>query len=170
MLERALQAAADEPGVECIVAVLDEHGALGEAQESPARVLELGRADQHRAVDVVSPPGIGVDRRAAVDQRVEERKRAVEGEALSANLEDEERRVAGRLHVERDELRVVELRPMGDLGRVDCDLLPRHRLGRSSGFQKELTRRRAHLASASARRAHAISSRLSARSSRIAAP
>jgi hypothetical protein len=169
MLERALQAAADEPGVECIVAVLDEHRALGEAQESSARVPELGRTDEHRAVDVVSPPGIGIDRRAAVDQRVEERKRAVEGEALGAHLEDEERRVAGRLHVERDELRIVELRPMGDLGGVDCDLLPRHRLGRSSRFQKELTGRGTHLASASARRAQAISSPLSARSSRIAA-
>jgi hypothetical protein len=170
MLERAFQPAADEPRVECVVAVLDEHGALCEAEECPSRVLELGRADQHRAVDVVSLTRIGIDGCAAVDQRVEERKRALEGEALRADLEDEERRVSGRLDVDRNELRIVELRAKSDFGRVDGDLFPRNQLRRSPRLQKELTRRRAHLASASARRAHAISSPLSARSSRIATP
>ncbi len=72
MLEWALQAAADEPGVKRVVAVLDQHGALREAQECPSRVLELGGADQHRAFDVVTPAGIWVDRGAAVDESVEE--------------------------------------------------------------------------------------------------
>jgi hypothetical protein len=70
MLERAFQPAADEPCIEGIVAVLDQHRALGEAEESPSRVLELRSADEHRAVDVVPLPRVGIDGRAAVDQRV----------------------------------------------------------------------------------------------------
>jgi hypothetical protein len=170
MLERAFQSAADEPRVEGVVAVLDQHRALGEAEERPPGIPELWCSDQHRAVDVVSLACVGIDGRAAVDERVEKRERALEGESLGADLEDEERRVARRLHVERHELRVVELRPEGDLGRVDGDLLPRDRLGRPSRLQKQPARRRAHLVSANARRAHAISSPLTARSSRIATP
>jgi hypothetical protein len=169
MLERAFQPSADEPGVERVVAVLDQHRALGEAEKAPTRVFEFGRADEHRAVDVVPLSGVRIDGRPAVDQRVEKRERAVEGEALGADLEDEERRIARGLDVKRDELGVVEPRPVGDLGRVDSDLFPRDRLDRSPWFQEEPARRRAHLASASARRAHAISSPLNARSSRIAA-
>jgi hypothetical protein len=169
MLERAFQPAADEPRVERVVAVLDEHGALGEAEECSTCILELGRADQHRAIDVVALARVGIDRCAAVDQRVEERQRALEGEAFRADLEDEERRVSGRLDVERDELRIVELGPKSDFGRVDGDLFPRDQLRRPPRLQEQLTRCRAHLASASARRAQAISSPLSARSSKIAA-
>jgi hypothetical protein len=134
MLERAFQPAADEPRVERVVAVLDQHRALGKAEERPPGIPELGRPDQHRPVDVVSLPRVWIDGRAAVDERVEERKRALEDESLGADLEDEERRVAGSLHVERHELRVVELRPRGDLGRVDRDLLPWNWLGRPSRF------------------------------------
>jgi len=170
MLERAFEPTADEPRVECVVAVLDKNRGLGEAKECPARVLELGRADEHRAIDVVSLPRIRIDRRAAVDQRVEEGKRALQGEPLRADLEDEEWRIAGGLDIQRDELSIVQLRPMRDFGCVDRDLFPRDQRGRSSRFQKQLTRLRAHLASASARRAQAISSTLTARSRRIAAP
>ena len=170
MLERAFEPTADEPRVERVVAVLDEHSALGKAKESPSRVLELRGADEHRAVDVVPLARVGIDGRAAIDQRVEEGQRAVEGEALGADLEDKEWRVACRLDVQRNELRVVELRSMTHLGRVDGDLLPGDGLGRPSRLQKQSARRRAHLASARARRAHAISSPLKARSSRIAAP
>jgi hypothetical protein len=162
MFERALQAAADQPGVERVVAVLYEHGAVGEAQEGSARVLEHGRADEHRAVDVVAPPRIRVDRGAAVDQGVEERKRPLEGEAFRSKLEHEKRSVAGRLDVEGDELCVVERRQRPDLGCVDRDLLPRHERGRSPRLQeKGLTAQRAIT---SARRAHAISSFVTARS------
>ena len=104
VLERALQAAADEPRVEGIVAVLDEDRALGEAEEPPPRVPELWRADEHRAVDMVTPARVRVDRRATVDEGVEEGERAVEREALCPELEDQERRVACGLHVEGDEL------------------------------------------------------------------
>ncbi len=169
MLERALQAASDKPGVERVVAVLYQHRALSETQEAPSCVLELGRADEHRAVDVVASAGVWVDRRAAIDERVEERQRAVEPEALSADLQDEERRVAGCLHVERDELGVIERSLGADLGRVDRDLLPCDRLCRTAGFEVEglgLHQR----ASASARRAQAISSRLRARRSNTATP
>jgi hypothetical protein len=170
VLERTLQAASDEPGVERVVAVLDQHRRLGEAEECPSRVLELGCADEHRAVDVVTLPRVGIDGRAAVDQRVEKRKCAVEGEPLGADLEDEERGVARGLDVERHELRIVELRPMGDRRLVDGDLFPGDRLDRSPRLEEQPARRRAHLASANARRAHAISSPLRARSSRMAAP
>jgi hypothetical protein len=72
VLERGLEASPDEPGVEGIVAVLDQNSALSKTQEGPARVPELGGADEHRTVDVVSPARIRIDGRAAVDQRVEE--------------------------------------------------------------------------------------------------
>jgi hypothetical protein len=72
VLERAFQAPADEPRVERVVAVLDQHGTVSEPQEGTARVAKLGRADEHRAVDVVAPVGIRIDRRLAVDERVEE--------------------------------------------------------------------------------------------------
>jgi hypothetical protein len=47
MCQRAFEASADEPGVECVVAVLDEDRALGEAKEGATRIAELGRPDQH---------------------------------------------------------------------------------------------------------------------------
>jgi len=168
VLERALQAAAHEPRVERVVAVLHEHGALREAQKGSACVLEHRRADQHRTVDVVALLRVRVDGRPAVDERVEERQRPLEGEALRAELEDEERRVAGGLDVQRDELRLVEGRQRPDLGGVDGDLLPGHRFGRTSRL--EIKRLGAHLATESARRAHAISSVVTARSSSTATP
>jgi hypothetical protein len=99
VFERALQPAPDEPSVEGVVAVLDQHRTVGKTQESAARVFELRRADEHRAVDVVSLAGVRVDRRPAVDEGVEEGQGAVECEALGAELQDEEGRIAGRLHV-----------------------------------------------------------------------
>jgi hypothetical protein len=99
VLEWALEAAANQPGVESVVAVLDQHGPSRETQEGPARVAKLGRADEHRAVDVMAPVRVRVDRRLAVHERVEERKRSVQPEALGADLEDEERRVSGGLDI-----------------------------------------------------------------------
>jgi hypothetical protein len=74
MRQRAFEPPTDQPGVEGIVAVLDQDGALGETEEGPARVTKLRRAYQHRPVDVVSSLGVRVDGRAAIDQRVEKRK------------------------------------------------------------------------------------------------
>jgi hypothetical protein len=74
--QRALQAPAHQPGVEGIVAVLDEHGALGESKEGSAGVTKFGRPDQHRPVDVVPLLCVWVDRRTAVDEGVEKRKGA----------------------------------------------------------------------------------------------
>jgi hypothetical protein len=161
VLERALQAATDEPCVECVVAVLDQHRPLREAQKRTARILELGRSDEHRAVDVVTPPRVRVDRRAAVDERVEKRKCAFELESLRPDLEDEEGRVARRLDVQGDELRLVERCLRAHLRGIDRDLLPRHWLVCAAGFQENLFC--GHRASARARRAQAISSPLSAR-------
>jgi hypothetical protein len=72
VLERGFETSPDEPGVEGIVAVLDQHRALSKTQKSAPGVPELGSADQHGTVDVVAPPRIGIDGRAAVDQGVEE--------------------------------------------------------------------------------------------------
>jgi len=169
MLERALEAATDEPGVKCVVAVLDEHCRVRESKERAARIAKLRRADEHRPVDVVALLRVGVDGCAAIDERVEEGERAVQAKALGADLEDEERRVAGGLDVEGDELRFIEAGPLTDLRGIDRDLFPRHRLGRAAWF--EVDGPGAHQrARASARRAKAISSLVSARSSTTAAP
>jgi len=166
VLERAIEAAPHQPGVERVMAVLDQHGTLGEAEECPARVAELGGADQHRSVDVMAPARVRVDRRAAVDQRVEERQRAVELEPLGPYLEHQERGVAGGLHVQGDELGVLESRARTQVGRVDGDLLPRHRRGGAARLEQD--RPGTHLAKARALRAKAISSAVTARSSRAA--
>jgi hypothetical protein len=167
VLERALQPTADKPRVERVVAVLDQHRAVCETQERATSVLEFGRSDEHRPIDVVALPGIRVDGSAAVDECVEEGKRAFEGESLGAHLEDQEGRVARRLHVERYELSVLESGAPAHLRRVDRDLFPRHQLRGPAWFQEY--RFWTHRASARARRAHAISSPVNARSRRIAA-
>ncbi|HEY1420387.1 MAG TPA: hypothetical protein VGG90_06735, partial [Candidatus Dormibacteraeota bacterium] len=78
--EGAFQPAPDQPSVEGVVAVLDQHGPLRKTQETAARVTELRRTDQHRAIDVVPFLGVRVDRRATVDERVEEGQRPIEAE------------------------------------------------------------------------------------------
>jgi hypothetical protein len=166
MLERDLEAAPHQPGVEGVVAVLDQHCTSREAKECPAHVPELGCADQHRAIDLVAPARIWVDGSAAVDQRVEERERAVEPEPLGPDLENEEGRIAGRLDVQGHELGVIQLRLRPELGRVDRDLRPRHRLDGAARLEQDRLLR--HLASASALLANAISSAVTARSSRAA--
>jgi hypothetical protein len=167
VLERALEPTADQPGVESVVAVLDQHRAVRETQESATRVLEFRCSDEHRPIDVVALARVRIDGSAAVDERVEEGKRAFEGEALSADLENQEGRVARRLHVERHELRVLERGAPAHLRRVDRDLFPRHQLRGAAWFQEK--RFWTHRASARARRAHAISSPVSARNKRTAA-
>ena len=82
----------------------------------------------------MAPVGIWVDRSLAVHQRVEEGQWAVEPEAFGADLQDEERRVAGGLDVERDELRVFQPGFGLDLGRVDGDLLQGDGFHRSAGL------------------------------------
>jgi hypothetical protein len=135
MFERDLEATPYQPGVEGVVAVFDEHRAARKAKERPAHISELRRADQHGAIDLVAPPRIRVDGSPAVDQRVEERQRAVEPESLSPHLENEEWRVAGGLDVEGHELRIVECRVRPELGHVDRDLRPRHRLDGSARLE-----------------------------------
>ncbi len=166
VLERALEAAAHQPGIEGVVAVLNEDSAMGEPKESAASIFELRRTDEHRAVDVMAPARVWVDGGAAVDERVEKRKRPIEPETLGAHLEDQERRIARRLDVERDELRILEPGLRLHLGRVDCDFLPCHELARSARFEEE--RLGAHRVIAIARLAQLISSLVSARSSSTA--
>ena len=166
MLEWALESAPDKPRIESVVAVLDQHRALSEPQKGAPRVAELGSANEHRAVDVVTPVGVRVDRRLAIDESVEERKRAVKPESLGADLQDEERSVTCGLDVQRDELRFVQSRVGTDLRRVDRDLFPRHRLHRSTRFEEDGFW--CHLLWANARRAHAISLVVTPRSNRTA--
>ena len=97
--------AAEDPGVEGVVAVLDQDGPPGEVEEGPPGVAELGRVDEHLALDQVPPLGVGVDRRPGVDQGVEQAQRPAQPEPLGADLEDQEGPVAGGLDVHRDELR-----------------------------------------------------------------
>jgi hypothetical protein len=160
MLERALEASTDEPGVERIVAVLDENGALGESQKCPSRIPEFGGADEHRAVDVVTLARVRVDGRATIHQRVEEGEWAVEAESLGPQLQDKERRIACRLDVDGDELGILQPCPRRQLGRIDSDLFPRYRLRSAAGFEKD--RLRIHWGGANARRARRISSRVTA--------
>ena len=164
VLERALEAAADEPGVECVMAVLDEDRAEGKAKEGAARVFEFGRTDEHRAVDVVALARIWVDGSPAIDERVKEGKRAAQAKALGADLEHEEGRIPGGLNVEGHKLGVLEQGLPADLRSVDRDFLPGHEGGRPARL--EIERLRAHQrASARARRAQPISSLLRARRS-----
>ena len=137
MLERALEPSTHEPAVESVVAVLDQHGALRKSKKGPACVTKLRRSDQHRPVDVMTLLGVRVDRGTAVHQRVEKCERAGQLESLRAQLQHQERGVACRLHIDGDELRIVEdcLRP--ELGRVDCDLLPGNRLRSAAGLEKD---------------------------------
>jgi hypothetical protein len=158
MRQRTLKPATDQPAIECIVAVLDQDGALRETKEGPACVAKLRRADQHRPIYVVSLLGIGVDRRTAIDERVEKRQRACELESLGAELEYQKRCVAGRLDVDRDELGLVQHRLRSDVGRIDCDLFPGDRLRGTSGLQKD----RLHDCRLSADRTNSISSRVRA--------
>jgi hypothetical protein len=167
MLERAFKPTTHQPGVERVVAVLHKHRSLREPEECPSRISELRSSDQHRTVDVMASARIRVDGGAAIDKRVEEGKRPLEPEAFGADLEHKEWRITCGLHVESDELGVFEPGLGTDLGRIHCDLLPGDRLSGAPGLQVDGLGR--HLARARARRAKAISSEVTARSTTEAA-
>jgi len=114
VLEGLLQAPADQVGVEGVMAVLDQDRAPGEAQEGGAGVAEAGGADQHRTVDLMAGLGIAVDGRPGLDQGVEEGQRPGQPEALGADLDDQEGRVAGGLDVESHVLGLVHSGVGGD--------------------------------------------------------
>jgi hypothetical protein len=167
MLEWTLEPSTDEPGIERVVTVLNEHSTMSEPQECPASVPELGGADEHGAVDVMAPACVGIYRRTAVDERVEERKGTIETESLRAKLEDKEWRIASRLDVDGDELGGLQPRLRCQLGCIDGDLFPRHRLRRTARLEED--RFRSHRARAKARRAKRISSLVTALSITAAA-
>lgn len=166
MLQRAFEPPSHQPGVEGVVAVLDENCTLGEAKECPASVAELRSSDQHRAIDVVPLFGVGVDWSPAVDEGVKEGEWSFEGESLSAKLEDEKGRVPCRLDVDGDELGIVQEGLRAQLGCIDGDLLPLNRVRGPPRFEKDGLR--GHLDWAKARRAKRISSALIALSSNTA--
>jgi hypothetical protein len=72
VLERAFQPPPDQPCIERVMAVLDQHGASSEPQERAPRIAKLRRPDEHRPIDVMPAVRVRVDRRLAVDERVEE--------------------------------------------------------------------------------------------------
>jgi hypothetical protein len=145
--------------------VLDQNRALGKAQKRPAGVAELGRSDQHRTVDAMPLSSVWIDWRAAVDEGVEERQRARQLESLGAQLQDQERRVAGRFNVDGDELGIVERRLRAELWSIDGDLLPWHRLRGPSRLEED----RLHEGRLSAARRNCISSGVIALRSKTAA-
>ena len=165
MLQRALEPPSNEPAIEGVVAVLDQNGALGEPKERPACVAEFRRSNQHRPVDVMPLLGIGIDRCPAIDEGVEEGKRARQLESLRAKLQHEEGGVACRFDVDGDELGIVQQRLRAELWRVDGDLLPGDRLRRPTRLQVEPFQ---DCRLRSADRTNSTSSRVTARS-RIAA-
>jgi hypothetical protein len=132
VLEGLPEAPADQVGVEGVMAVLDQDRAPGEAQEGGAGIAEAGRADQHRAVDLVALLRVAIDRRPGLHQRVEERQRPRELESLGADLDHQEGRVAGRLDVEGHVLGLLD-RGVGGDGRA---------LRQQLGEERERTRAR----------------------------
>jgi hypothetical protein len=103
---------------------------------------------------------VRVDRRAAIHQRVEEGKRAVEPESLRPQLQDQERRVTCCLDVDGDELGVLQPCARRQLGGINGDLLPRYRLHCAARLEEDLLG--GHWAGAKARRARRISSGVTA--------
>jgi hypothetical protein len=134
VLERPLEAAADQVGVEGVVAVLDQDRAPRKAQEGGPGIPEAGRADQHRAVDLVALLRVAVDGGAGLDQGVEEGERAREPEAFGADLDHQEGGVAGRLHVQGHVFRLVERGVRGDR-RALRQQLREQGLGPGAGFK-----------------------------------
>jgi hypothetical protein len=138
VLERPRQAPAEDPGVEGVMAVLDQDRSACEVEEGAARVPELGRVDEHLPFDQVPSLRVGVDRRPGVDQGVEQSQRATEPEPLGSDLEDQEGPVAGGLDVDRDELSFFKRRLRADRREVIAHYrLPGDQLGRPAGFKPQ---------------------------------
>jgi len=139
MLERSGQASTQDPGVEGIVAVLDQDRPPGEVEEPPAGVAELRGAGEHLAPDQVAPLGVRIDRRPGVDEGVEESERARKPKPLGADLEHQKRPVAGGLDVHGDELGHLERRQRAQRGKVGLDHrgVPGDRLDRTPWLELE---------------------------------
>ena len=139
VLERSGQASPEDPGVEGVVAVLDQDRSPSEVEERPPGVAELGGVDEHLALDQVAPLGVGIDRCAGVDEGVEQPQRPAQPEALGADLEDQEGPVAGGLDIDGDELGVLQRRLGIDRGIVVATLarLPGDELGGPPGLEPQ---------------------------------
>ncbi len=133
------EAPTEDPGVEGVMAVLDQDRAPGEVEEGPPGVAELRRIDEHLALDEVPPLGVGVDRRPGVDEGVEETQRPAQPEPLGTDLEDQEGPVAGGFDVHRHELGFLQRRLGADRREViaTLDRLPRDELGSPPGLEPE---------------------------------
>jgi len=139
VLEWPGKAATEDPGVEGVVAVLDQDGSPGKMQEGPPSVAELGRVDEHLPLDQVPPLGVGVDRRPGVNQRVEQAQGPAQPKPLGSDLEDQEGPVAGRLDVHGDELGFLQWRLRADRREVvaTLDRHPGDELGGPAGLEPQ---------------------------------
>ena len=139
VLEWQWESAAEDPGVEGVVAVLDQDRSPCEMEEGAPGVPELRCVDEHLALDQVPALCVGVDRCPGVDQGVEEAERSAEPEPLGADLEDQERPVAGGLDVDRDELGLLQRRARADRREVVAPLdgLPCDEPGAPSGLEPQ---------------------------------
>jgi len=72
VLERPGEASPQDPGVEGVVAVLDQDRSAREVEERPPGVPELRCVHEHLAFDQVPPLGVGIDRRPGMDEGVEQ--------------------------------------------------------------------------------------------------
>ena len=107
-VEVLARGAPDEPGVEGVGAVLDEHRPGGEAAEAVEHRVRRRGAGEAGAGDPVEPARVGVDPVAAVDQGLEGRDMPGQGEGDPAELDQPVRRLPGGLAVEGDEAQLLE--------------------------------------------------------------
>lgn len=109
-VQRSPDGARDQPGVERVGAVLDEHRPLHEAPEPLQNAAHRRCAVQCLTADAVNAPGVGVDAVVAVHERLEAEEMALQGERHRAELDQMMWRLSGRLAIEGDETKVVDQR------------------------------------------------------------
>ena len=139
VVEGTGESPAEDPGVEGVMAVLDQYRPPGEVEEGPPGVAELRRVDEHLPLDQVPPLGVGIDRRPGVDQGVEEAQGAAQPESLGTDLEHQEGPVAGGLDVDRHELGLLQQRVGADRSVVVAPVgrLPGNELGRPARLEPQ---------------------------------
>ncbi|HEV2952963.1 MAG TPA: hypothetical protein VG015_02600 [Candidatus Dormibacteraeota bacterium] len=90
------------------MAVFDQHRPLGEAEERLAGHPKLGCTDEHSTINEMAPPGVGVDRRATIDEGVELAQGAFQRKPLRSDLHDQEGAVSCGLDIQGHKFGFVE--------------------------------------------------------------
>src|SRR5205807_4939301 len=122
-IQRGAHGARNQPGVERVSAVLDEHRALDEAAEPLDDTCHVRSSAKRLCVDAVDAAGVRIDAVTAVHERLEAQQMPLEGEGHRPQLHQLMRGLAGGLAVERHEAqrldRCVASRPwVRALGRI----------------------------------------------------